>query len=56
MAIKVTIKRNTPTAAILANLYDYINETFQDKDLYYTKEQIKQMKKDDNYIFLERVK
>lgn len=56
MAIKVTFKRNTPTAATLANLYEYINETFQDKELYYTKEQIEKMKQDDNYIFLERGK
>ena len=56
MAIKITIRRNTPTAAILTNLYDYINKTFQDNDLFYTKEQVKELKENDNFIFLERGK
>lgn len=56
MAIKVTIKRNTPTAPVLLNLYDFISKTFQDTDLYYTKEEIAELKKQDNFIFLERVK
>ena len=56
MASKITIRRNKPTAAILTNLYDYINKTFQETDLFYTKEQLEDLKKDDNYIFLERGK
>ena len=56
MASKVTIRRNTPTAAVLTNLYDYINKTFQDADLFYTKEETQELKKDENYIFLERSK
>jgi hypothetical protein len=56
MASKVTIRRNTPTAAILTNLYDFINLTFQEKDLFYTKEEIEKLKENDNYIFLERGK
>ena len=56
MASKVTIRRNTPTAAVLTNLYDYINKTLQDADLYYTKEETQELKKDENYIFLERSK
>lgn len=54
MEIKINIKRNIPTAPILTNLYDYINETFQDKDLYYTQEQTEELKDIDNFIFLER--
>ena len=54
MASKVIIRRNTPTAATLTNLYDYINKTFQDADLFYTKEETQELKKDENYIFLER--
>ena len=56
MASKVTVKRNTPTATVLKSLYDYINKTFQDTDLYYTKEEIADLKKQDDFIFLERVK
>ena len=54
MASKITIRRNKPTAAILTNLYDYINKTFQDNDLFYTKEQTQELKNNDNFIFLER--
>ena len=56
MASKVTIRRNTPTAAILTNLYDFINLTFQEKDLFYTKEEIEKLKENENFIFLERGK
>lgn len=56
MASKITIRRNTPTAAVLTNLYDFINATFQDKDLFYTKEETEKLKENDNYIFLERGK
>ena len=54
MASKVTIRRNTPTAAVLTNLYDYINKTFQEIDLYYSKEEIEKLKENENYIFIER--
>lgn len=54
MAIKITVRRNKPTAATLTNLYDYINKTFQEIDLYYTKEQTQELKNNDNFIFLER--
>lgn len=54
MAIKITVRRNKPTAATLTNLYDYINKTFQETDLYYTKEQTQELKNNDNFIFLER--
>ena len=56
MESKVTVRRNTPTATVLTNLYDYINKTFQDADLYYTKEEIEDFKKKGNFIFLERDK
>jgi hypothetical protein len=56
MASKITIRRNKPTAAVLTNLYDYINKTFQDADLFYTKEETQELKEKDNYIFLERGK
>jgi hypothetical protein len=56
VASKVTIIRSTPTAATLSNLYDFINKTFQDNDLFYTKEETEKLKENDNYIFLERGK
>jgi len=54
MENKITIHRSKPTAAVLTNLYDYINKTFHDTDLYYTKEELEKLKNNDNYIFLER--
>lgn len=54
MAIKITVRRNKPTATTLTNLYDYINKTFQETDLYYTKEQTQELRNNDNFIFLER--
>lgn len=55
VASKITVIRNTPTATVLTTLYDYINETFQDTDLYYTKEELAEIKEKENFIFLERV-
>ena len=51
---KVTIHRNTPTAAVLSNLYDFIKETFQDADLYYSQDELQKLKENENTIFLER--
>ena len=48
VASKITVIRNTPTATVLTTLYDYINETFQDADLYYTKEELAEIKKQEN--------
>ena len=55
VASKITVIRKTPTATVLTTLYDYINETFQDANLYYTKEELAEIKEKENFIFLERV-
>lgn len=47
------VKRSTPTVAVLTNLYNIINETIQDKDAYYTDEQIDNLRKDPNNNFLQ---
>ena len=47
------VKRSTPTVAVLTNLYNIINETIQDTDAYYTKEQIDNLRKDPNNTFLQ---
>ena len=49
MASNVIIRRNTPTAANLTNLYDYINKTFQETDLFYTKEETDKLKENDTH-------
>ena len=46
MAGSVTIRRNTPNAALLSNLYDFINDTIQDKEAYYTEEETEKLKQD----------
>lgn len=53
MATKITIKRSTPTAATLTNLYDIIKKTIQDVDAYYTDEQAKALKQDPGNIFFK---
>lgn len=50
------IRRNTPDAAILSNLYDFINQTITDSKAYYTENEIEELKATNNYIFLERGK
>ena len=50
------VKRNTPTAATLSNLYDVIREVVKDKSAYYTPEQVEGLKQDKSNIFLERGK
>ena len=47
------VKRSTPTVAVLTNLYNIINETIQDKDAYYTDEQIDILRKDPTNTFLQ---
>lgn len=47
------VKRSKPTVAVLTNLYNVIHETIQDKEAYYTKEQIEEMKKNPSNIFLQ---
>ena len=51
---RVNICRNTPDAATLTNLYDFINETIQDNKAYYTEEETKRLKENENIIILER--
>lgn len=53
MANNITIRRNTPTAAILTNLYDIINKTIHNVDAYYTHEQIEALKRDPKNIFIK---
>ncbi len=54
MAGSVIIRRNTPDAAILSNLYDIINETIQDSKAYYTQEETEKLKQDQKIIIIER--
>ena len=49
----MAVKRNTPTAAVLINLYDIIRKIITDPNAYYTTEQIKALKNNPNNIFLD---
>jgi len=49
----MAVKRKTPTAAVLTNLYDIIRKTIHDTDAYYTSKQIKALKDDPNNTFIE---
>lgn len=48
----MAVTRNTPTAAVLSNLYDIIKKTIHDVDAYYTQEQIEALKRDPRNIFI----
>lgn len=52
--IKVKVVKNEPTTAILTNLYDFINSTFQDSDLFYNSDEVEELKKNPNNIFLNQ--
>lgn len=52
--IKVKVVKNEPTTAILTNLYDFINATFQDSDLFYNSDEVEELKKNPNNIFLNQ--
>ena len=44
--------RNEPNAAVLSNLYDIIRETITEKDAYYSDEEVKALKEnEENIIF-----
>ena len=47
------IKRNTPTAATLENIYAVVREIIP-TGVYYSADQVEELKKDENNIFLER--
>ena len=46
------VKRGIPTVAVMTNLYNIIKETIQDNEAYYSQEQIDELKKNPNNIFL----
>ena len=47
------VKRNTPTAATLANIYTVVREIIKD-DVYYSQEQITELRNNKQNHFLER--
>ena len=47
------VKRNTPTAATLANIYTVVREIIKE-DVYYSQEQITELRNNENNHFLER--
>lgn len=47
------VKRGKPTVAVMTNLYNIIKETIQDNEAYYSLEQIDELKKNPNNIFLK---
>jgi hypothetical protein len=49
----IEIVSNTPTKDTLKQLYDVCNEIFKDESLFYTSEEVKELKKDTNNIFIK---
>jgi hypothetical protein len=56
MSLNITVKvtRQVPNTAVLTNLYDFINATFQDSDLFYNSDEVEELKKNPNNIFLNQ--
>lgn len=52
MKAKITIISDTPTKENLKNVYDVCNKLFGSKDVFYSSEQVQQLKKDCNNSFL----
>ena len=50
--MKVTVSRKTPTKEVLRNVYDVLNKHIKNPDRFYTSEQLKELKKDKNTIWL----
>ena len=49
----VEIISNTPTKETLKQLYDVCNEIFKDESLFYTSEEVKELKKDTTNTFIK---
>ena len=49
---EIVIRQVTPTRENLKAVYDICNKLFKDPSLFYTSEQVKQLKKDKNNVFL----
>lgn len=54
--MKVNINRETPTTAALGNLYRVIREITDDKAVYYSETELKELKNNTQNIILERGK
>ena len=50
------IIRGTPNASKLTHIYNTIQRLIDNKECYYTEEEIEKLKKDEKNIFLERGK
>jgi len=50
------IIRGTPNASKLTHIYNTIQRLIDNKECYYTEEEIENLKKDEKNIFLERGK
>ena len=54
--VKVNINRETPTTAALSNIYRVIREITDDKAVYYSETELKELKNNTQNNFLERGK
>jgi hypothetical protein len=50
--MKITFSRKTPTKEVLQHIYDVMNKNIKNPKCFYTPEQIKELKKDKNNIWL----
>ena len=44
---------STPTVQVLKEIYDVCNEIFKDENLFYSSEEVKELKKNKDNIFIK---
>lgn len=50
--MKHTIIRKTPTKEVLQNIYDVMNKNIKNPKCFYSSDQVKELKKDKNNVWL----
>lgn len=50
--MKIIVKRKPPTKETLQHVYDVINKNIKNQNCFYTKDQVKGLKKDKSTVWL----
>lgn len=50
--MKITVKRSTPSKDVLKHVYDVMNKNIKNQTCFYSKDQVKTLKKDKTTVWL----
>ena len=50
--MKITVKRSTPNKNVLKQVYDIMNKNIKNQNCFYSKDQVRALKKDKTTIWL----